>query len=73
MGLLGNLFGGSSQNVEQYLSEGAIIIDVRTPGEFQGGHVSGAKNYPLQGLGNHVEELKKMNKKILNEFVGLIA
>ncbi len=65
MGILGNLFGGSSKTVEQYLSEGALIVDVRTPGEFQGGHVAGSKNYPLQSIGKNVSELKKLNKKLV--------
>ncbi|MFY0605830.1 MAG: rhodanese-like domain-containing protein [Cyclobacteriaceae bacterium] len=65
MGILGNLFGGSSQTVQQYLAEGALVIDVRTPGEFQGGHVAGSKNYPLQTLSGHTGELKKMNKKLV--------
>lgn len=65
MGILGNLFGGGNDNIQEYLKEGALVIDVRTPGEFQGGHVNGAKNYPLQTIGSQIQDIKKLNKKIV--------
>ena len=34
----------------QYLKEGALIVDVRSPQEFGHGHVPGALNMPLSGL-----------------------
>jgi cysteine synthase/rhodanese-related sulfurtransferase len=30
--------------------EGAILLDVRTPGEYQGGHIAEASNVPLQAI-----------------------
>ena len=37
--------------VEQYRqTPGALLLDVRTEGEYAGGHVPGAKNLPLQAL-----------------------
>ena len=61
------LFGGGSDNerVQEMLNDGALIIDVRTPGEFQGGHVVGSKNIPLQEVGAKVNKLKKINKPII--------
>ena len=37
------LFGGgtSATSIEEYLKDGAVVIDVRTIEEFEGGHVSG--------------------------------
>ena len=29
---------------------GAVLVDVRTPEEYQGGHIPGSKNVPLQQL-----------------------
>ena len=41
------------------------IVDVRTPGEFMGGHVAGSINIPLNELPDRVEEFKSMKKVIL--------
>ena len=42
MSLLGKLFGMKSVNYQQLVKEGAVIVDVRSPGEFQGGHIKGS-------------------------------
>ena len=39
-----------SVNFKKLISEGAIILDVRTPVEFDSGHVRGSINIPLQRL-----------------------
>ena len=64
MGLFSGLFG-SSGKVEDMLSQGAVVIDVRSPGEFRSGHVEGSKNIPLQELGSRVEEVKKLGKPVV--------
>lgn len=38
---------------------GALLLDVRTEGEFGGGSLPGAKNIPLGSLGSRVAELSK--------------
>lgn len=49
--------------VEQIIKENkGTIIDVRTVGEYQGGHVAGSKNIPLQELPGRLDELKKMDQ-----------
>ena len=52
MGLFG--FGGSAdinQGVEAFrATPGAVLVDVRTPDEFAGGHIPGAVNVPLQQI-----------------------
>jgi rhodanese-related sulfurtransferase len=66
MGLLSMLgLGGKSESVKEFVDKGAIIIDVRTPGEFQGGHIKGSKNIPLNTIGNQIESIKKMNKPVI--------
>jgi phage shock protein E len=66
MGLLSMLgFGGKSENIKDFMDKGAVIIDVRTPGEFQGGHIKGSKNIPLNTIGNQVESIKKLNKPVI--------
>ncbi len=41
------------------------IIDVRTQGEFMGGHVAGSVNIPLQEIQSRVGEIKEMNQPII--------
>ena len=41
------------------------IIDVRTPGEFSGGHVAGSINIPFQEIDRRVEEIKAMPQPIV--------
>ena len=40
-----------NQGVYEYLrSEGAVLLDVRTPHEYRTGHIPGSYNLPLQSL-----------------------
>jgi rhodanese-related sulfurtransferase len=57
------LFEKPSHNMKAMQS--AIIIDVRTPFEFKSGHLRGSKNIPLDTLSAKIDELKKLNKKII--------
>jgi phage shock protein E len=41
------------------IQNGGIIIDVRTKGEYQGGHIKGSINIPLNVLSDNISELKK--------------
>lgn len=43
----------------------ATVIDVRTPGEFIGGHVSGSLNIPLTEIPERIDELKQHRNIIL--------
>jgi phage shock protein E len=66
MGFFGSMFGNdSSAVVKEMLDNGAVIIDVRTPAEFQGGHVAGSKNIPLQSIQGKVSEIKKIGKPVV--------
>lgn len=39
------------QGIEEYKgTDGAVLVDVRTPQEYREGHISGSKNVPLQSL-----------------------
>jgi phage shock protein E len=61
IGFLKNLFGGGASNADfkALLQKGAIILDVRTPAEFQGGHIKGAINIPVQVLEQQLSKLPK--------------
>lgn len=41
------------------------IIDVRSYGEFMGGHVAGSKNIPLQEIPQRIDEFKAMEQPIV--------
>lgn len=64
MGLLDKLFG-PGVDLQEWVNEGAMIIDVRTRGEYNGGHVKGSKNIPLDEISNKIGEIKKANKKVI--------
>ena len=53
-------------NIEKLIKSGkATIVDVRSAGEFMGGHVAGSINIPLQEIPKRLDELKKMENIIL--------
>ena len=41
------------------VAQGAVLLDVRSPGEFASGALPGAKNIPVQSLGSRLSELPK--------------
>lgn len=54
------LFGmGPKVDLKEIKSKGATILDVRTPGEFAGGHVKGSINIPLDNLQQQLKKLPK--------------
>lgn len=59
-----NLFGPGT-DYKELMAKGALIIDVRSPGEFSGGHIKGSQNIPVDKIGNHADKLKKTGKPII--------
>ena len=58
--LLKNIFNpGPKADLKELVNQGAIILDVRTKSEFNGGHIAGAINIPVQVLGENLSKLKK--------------
>lgn len=48
---------GDPQKAWELIDQGALIIDVRTPQEFQSGHLRGAKLIPISQLSARLSEL----------------
>ncbi|WP_338875365.1 rhodanese-like domain-containing protein [Spirosoma sp. SC4-14] len=66
MNLFKSVFGGANtSNIDDVLAQGAVIIDVRSPGEFAGGHAKGAVNIPLDQLESNVGKVKNYKKPIV--------
>lgn len=49
-------FFGIPRNLPEMLKSGALVIDVRNPLEFAGGHADGAINIPDYDIGRKIEE-----------------
>ena len=64
MSILGKIFGMKSVDYKQLVKEGAVIVDVRTPAEYQGGHIKGSINVPLQSLQGSLGKIPK-NKTVI--------
>ncbi|MFY7910046.1 MAG: rhodanese-like domain-containing protein [Emticicia sp.] len=61
-----NLLGfGPKVDFAELVKQGAIILDVRSLGEFAGGHIKGAINIPVDSLGRNLSKLKDKNKPII--------
>jgi rhodanese-related sulfurtransferase len=57
---LKNFFGfGPGEDYSQLVKEGAIILDVRSKGEYAQGHIQGSINIPVDKLQEHLGKLKK--------------
>lgn len=61
-----NLFGlGPKTDYAALVKQGAIIVDVRSRGEYLGGHINGSVNIPLDQLMNSLTKLKNKNTPII--------
>ena len=60
MTFLRKIFGlGPKTDYAALIRQEAIIVDVRTPGEYKSGHIKGSLNLPLDSLGKNLSKLKK--------------
>jgi rhodanese-related sulfurtransferase len=63
--LIKKLLGIKTIDYAQLVKEGAIVLDVRTSGEFSTGHIKGSINIPLNALSKNLAKLKSKNKPII--------
>lgn len=60
MGFLSGMFGKATvdaRSARDLLDEGAMLLDVREPGEWQAGHAPDARHIPLGKLGQKTSSL----------------
>lgn len=50
---------GPKVDLGEIIARGGVIVDVRTTGEYAGGHVKGSINIPLNALPSQMAKLKK--------------
>ncbi|MEY4930451.1 MAG: hypothetical protein RI909_1175 [Bacteroidota bacterium] len=63
---LKSLFGlGPKVDYAALVKQGAVILDVRTKGEYAGGHIRGSVNIPVDQLSNNVQRFSDKNKAII--------
>ncbi|WP_241485277.1 rhodanese-like domain-containing protein [Psychroserpens damuponensis] len=65
MGFLDFIFGAKKRQVETYLNNGAVILDVRSQREWDSGHIENAIHIPIDDLINRVDEIKSLNKPVI--------
>ena len=56
---------GPSVDYADLVKQGAIILDVRSKGEYSGGHIKGSINISVDALSNNLAKLKDKNKTII--------
>lgn len=72
----GNILNGTMRPIfwrelDEAIKNGAKLIDVRTPDEFELGAIEGAVNIPLDELREHLSELQKDENMVIYCAVGL--
>lgn len=56
---------GPKNDYSELVKQGAIILDVRSHGEYAGGHIKGSINIPVDQLNNNLAKLKDKDKCIV--------
>lgn len=56
---------GPKVDYSELIKKGAIVLDVRTKGEFAGGHIRGSVNIPVDQLSNSTSRFSDKNKIII--------
>jgi rhodanese-related sulfurtransferase len=64
MGLL-SFLGLGGNKIKEAIRKGAIIIDVRTPQEFDGGKVPESINIPVDRIAVQADRIKAMNRPVV--------
>ncbi len=58
-------FEGDVAKIDAYLKKGAVVIDVRTPMEYNQAHAPGSELIPLDAIPQNVARIQEMNKAVI--------
>lgn len=62
---LKSLFGLENTDYAKLHKDGAVILDVRSKGEYESGHIEGSINISLDSLQGNLNKLRNKNKTII--------
>jgi phage shock protein E len=63
---LKKIFGlNHKQDLGELIAQGAVIVDVRTKGEYAGGHLKGSLNIPLDQLESNLRKFDRKEEPII--------
>ena len=62
---INNLFGFKKTDYADLIKRGAIILDVRSKAEYDGGHIKNSINIPVDQLASNLLRLKDKNKPVI--------
>ena len=68
-----SIFKKPGKNIQEFIDDGAVIIDVRTESEFNSGNIKNSINVPLKDLIYRVKEFDKDKKYVTVCAVGMRA
>jgi rhodanese-related sulfurtransferase len=60
-----SFFGFGKNKLKDAVKNGAVIIDVRTPHEYDQGKVPGSINIPVDRISVSIERIKAINKPVI--------
>ena len=60
-----SLFGMNKTNYAELVKKGAVILDVRSKSEYDGGHIKDSINIPVDQLHKNLSKLKDKDKTII--------
>jgi phage shock protein E len=59
------MFSSTKTDYARLMSEGAVILDVRSHGEYVSGHIDGSVNISVNKLAENLNKLKSKNQTII--------
>ena len=60
-----NLFGMDKTDYAELVKKGALILDVRSKSEYDGGHIKDSINIPVDQLQKNLSKIKDKDKTII--------